>query len=375
MLRKKIAVAPVTTGRELKQFIDFPYLFHARTPHWIPPLKIEQKAIFNPKKNSGLRHCRYRLFLLYEGDRVSGRIAAYINHAANNYWNSKIGFFGYYECIDDPGAAVMLLETAEKWLKEQGMESMRGQWNLTSQDIGFVYEGFELPPTILSSYNPPYYNDHMKEFGMEKAKDLVVYNCDLSTDYKIPPRFLALTGQIARRYGVKVRPINMKKIKEETLTIVRLTNDSLKDNWGYYPVDETEAEQIAADLKMIIHPEVILIAEVEGKPIGYLLAVPDVNDILKDMNGRLFPLGIFRLLRGIKKLNRYRIWAMALLPPYQKRGISVLLFRRLNEILAPRGSYIEVNWVLEDNDLMNNALLKLELGIVKRYRIYSKEIS
>jgi GNAT superfamily N-acetyltransferase len=268
----------------------------------------------------------------------------------------------------------MLLETGEKWLKEQGMQFIRGQWNLVSQDIGFIYEGFDLPPTVLSSYNPPYYNQQMVQYGMKKARDVLVYNADVSKGYKLPDRFFPFTDKIARRYGVKVRTINMKRLVEDARIIVRLTNESLKDHWGYYPVEETEAENIAADLKMIIHPEVVFIAEVEGKPIGYMLAIPDLNDILKHMKGRLFPMGIFKLLRGKKKINRYRIWAMGILPEYQKRGVSVLMFRKLNDVAAPGGFYLEANWILEDNALMNNALIKLEFDLVKKYRIYEKKI-
>lgn len=338
-------------------------------------MKIEQEKVFNPKKNSLLQHCDYQLFLLYDTDRIIGRIAVYVDRTANKYWQAKIGLFGHYECIDDAEAAFMLLETGEKWLKEQGMQWMRGQWNLVSQDIGFVYDGFDLPPTVLSSYNPPYYNEQMNKYGMEKARDLLVYNGDYGKGYKLPDRFFSFTDKIARRYNVSVRTINMKRLVADARIIVQLTNESLKDNWGYYPVDESEAEKIAADLKMIIHPEVVLIAEVEGKPIGYLLAVPDLNDILKNMKGKLFPLGIFKLLTGIKKINSYRIWAMGILPSYQKRGISILLFRRLNDIAAARGSYLEANWVLEDNMLMNNALIKLKFDLVKKYRIYEKQIS
>lgn len=308
--------------------------------------------------------------MLFDDDRIIGRIAIFINPVANEHWREKIGFFGHYECIDDEDAAIMLLDSGAKWLRDQGMEIMRGQWNLVSQDIGFVYEGFDLPPVVLSSYNLPYYNDQVSAFGMKKAKDLVVYNCDISKGYKIPGRFLKLTDRIAQRYGVTVRHIDMKNLVEDARIIVRLSNESLANNWGYYPVEESEAEEIAADLKMIVHPEVVLIAEIDGKPIGYIITVPDVNHILKDMNGRLLPFGVFKLLRGIKKLNRYRIWAMGILPEYQRKGISVLMFRRLNDILTPKGSYIEINYVLEDNDLMNNAINKLEFDLVKRYRIY-----
>ena len=144
----------------------------------------------------------------------------------------------------------------------------------------------------------------MVEYGMQKAKDLFVYSCDMTKGYKIPDRFLEFTDRIAKRYHVTVRPINMKNLIEDARIIVRLTNESIADNWGFYPVDETEANQIAADLKMIVHPEVILIAEISGEPIGYVITLPDINFILKDMNGRLFPFGIFKLLRGIKKLKR-----------------------------------------------------------------------
>lgn len=374
MVKKTFKIKPVTSGSELKKFITFPYRFFRDSSNWIPPLKIDQENIFNPKKNSILRHCDYQLFLLYEQKRIVGRIAVYVNFIANQYWDTKIGFFGYYDCIDDPGAASLLLETGEKWLREKGMQTMRGQWNWVSQDIGFVCEGFDLQPIVLSSYNPPYYNRQVTAHGMEKAKDLLVYNCDLSGGYEIPPRFLAFTDRIARRYRVTVRPVDMKNLVRDARTIVHLTNESLKDNWGYYPVEEIEAEQIAADLKLIVHPDVVLFAEVDGEPIGYVVVVPDVNNILKKMNGSLFPFGIFKLLRGIKKINRYRIWAMGILPAYQKKGISILMFRRLNDILAPKGSYVEINWVLEDNDLMNNAIIKLEFDLVKRYRIYEKQI-
>jgi len=364
----------VKTQGDLKKFINFPYHLHRLTPNWIPPLKFDQKNIFNPKKNAVLNHCEYQFFLLYENNKIIGRIVVYINHIANDYWNEKIGFFGHYECIDDQTAGLMLLQTAENWLKKRGIMKMRGQWNFVTQDIGFICEGFEVPQIVLSSYHPSYYNNHVLEFGMKKAKDLLVYSCDTTKGYKIPDRFIEFTDKITERYRVKVRPINMKKLVEDARIIVRLTNESIGDNWGYYPVDESEAEQIASDLKMIIHPEVVLIAEVDEEPIGYMLTIPDINIILKKLNGRLFPFGIFKLLRGLKKINRYRIWALGLLPPYQKKGISVLMFRRLNEILGDKDVYVEANWVLEDNALMNNALIQLKFDLVKKYRIYEKQI-
>lgn len=363
-------VVAVESDSDLKKFIDFPYQFHRQTSNWIPPLRLDQQNIFNPQKNSVLQHCSYQCFLLYEQQQICGRIVAYVNHVANEYWGEMVGFFGHYECIDNFDASACLLETAANWLRAQGARKMWGQWNFVSQDMGFICEGFDLPPIVLSSYNPPYYNDQMLRFGLHKIKDLLVYNCDVGNGYKIPQRFLEFTDRIAERYRVTVRSINMKQLVADTRIIVRLTNESIAGNWGFYPVAESEAEQLAADLKMIVHPELILIAEVDGQPIGYLLTLPDINVILRDLHGSLFPFGIFKLLYGIKRIRRYRIWALGLLEPYQKKGISVLMFRRLNDLLADKQVYIEANWVLEDNALMNNALIQLQFDLVKKYRIY-----
>lgn len=369
-----MTIQPVNSKSLLKKFINFPYEFHKNTANWIAPLKLDQKNIFNPAKNSALAHCDYELLLLYENEKIIGRIAVYINKLANEYWQEKIGFFGHYECANNPLAAMALLGAAEDWLKARGMKLFRGQWNFVSQDIGLIREGFDLPPIILSSFNPRYYNDQVEKFGMKKVKDLLVWNCDLSRGYKIPERFFKLTNRIAERYRVRVWPINLKNLVEDARIIVRLTNESIGGNWGYYPVAESEAEQIAADLKMIVHPEAVLIAEIDNKPIGYIIALPDINEILKTMNGKLLPFGIFKLLTGVKKITRYRIWAMGFLKQYQKKGISVLLFRRLHEELEHKNVYVEANWVLEDNFLMNNALKQLNFDLVKKYRIYEKEI-
>ncbi|MBN1406311.1 MAG: GNAT family N-acetyltransferase [Calditrichaceae bacterium] len=335
---------------------------------------MEQKKIFNPKKNKMLQHCDYQLFLLEDNDKTIGRIAAFVNHAANIHWHDKIGFFGHYECINSYKAAALLFSTAENWLKEKGMDLMRGPWSFVTQDFGWIVDGFKLPPVVLSSYNHPYYNNHLKIYGFKKSKDLLVYNCDVYKGYVIPDRFITFNKHIEKRYDISVRPINVKKLKYDVETIVRITNESLSSNWGFYPIENDEVEDIIKDLKPIIHPEAILIAENKGRPIGYLLAIPDINHLFPGLSGRLFPIGIFRLLFGIKKINRYRIWAMGIYREYQQKGISVLLFQKLNEALAVKKVYVEANYVLEDNHLMNNALRQLQFNLVKKYRVYDKEL-
>ena len=370
-----IPALEIVSGKKLmKYFINFPYQHYKGHPVWIPPLRMEQKKLFSPKTNSVLREAHYRFFLLREKEEIIGRIAAWINPIANAHWKEDVGFFGYYECINDEASARLLLSASEQWLKERGMCKMRGQWNFETQDMGLIYEGFDLPPVILSSYNYPYYIEQIEDYGLKKVKDLLVYNADVGAGYRIPQRFIRFTDRIAQRYGVTVRQLDMNKLVDEALLIVRLTNASLRDNWGFYPVDESEAEQLAKDLKTVIHPEGILFAEAEGQAIGYIIALPDVNHLFRGLNGHLLPIGIFRLLNGIKRLNRYRIWALGILDKYQKKGISALLFRALNDSLAQKSPYVEANWVLEGNRLMNNTMKQLGFNLVKRYRIYEKTI-
>lgn len=371
-LNKPVLIQKVTTKKDLKHFINLPYRLRKNDPQWIPPLRVEQKKIFNPHRYSIYKHIKHRFFLLRNNGQYTGRIAAYINPEVNQYLNEKLGFIGYYECVNNSNSAGMLLSAAQEWLKKQGVEKIRGQWNFESQDIGLVIDGYQVPPVILSSQNPPFYNDHFQRFGFAKIKDLLVYGCDVASGYAFPHRFINYTDLIARRYNITIRSINMDKLAEETRLIVRLTNEALADNWGFYPVHESEADEIARDLKQIINPDIVLFAEAEGKAIGYLLALPDINSLLKEIDGRLFPLGIFKLISGIKKINRYRVWSLAIVKPYQQKGVSALLFRKLNETLGHKMPYVEANWVLEDNASMNNAMKHLKFVLIKKYRIYEK---
>lgn len=367
-------IQPVQTRRQWLEFVKLPYKLYFQNQRWIPPLLSEQKKIFNPKTNSMLQHCDYQLFLLKREKKIIGRIAVFYDPASNQHWGDSIGLFGSYECIDDPAAASLLFQTAEDWLRAQKMTKMRGPWSFVSQDWGFIVEGFDLAPVIMSSYNPPFYNEHVTAFGLEKIKDLWVYNCDLGQGYQMPERFFKFNQAIQQRYQVDIRPIRMDKLVEEARIIVRLANLSTSDNWGFCPVSESESVAIAADLKLIVHPEAVLIAEIKGEPIGYLVSLPDVNCLLTNRKGRLWPTGIFKLLFGLKKINRYRIWALGIVPKYQKKGITILLFSKLNEAVTLRKPYIEANYVLEDNHLMNNALRRLEFNLVKKYRIYEKAL-
>ncbi len=368
-------ITVINNKNDLSAFIDLPYRLYAGDPNWVPPLRSEQKNQFIPAHNPMLDHCQYQLFLAKENDKVIGRIAAFIDSIALETWKQPIGLFGSFECVNDENVAKALLEAACKWLKAQKMRRMRGPWSFTSQEWGLVIEGFNPPPVILAPYNPPYYNDFLSSFGLRKVKDLIVYIVDARQGYQIPERYLSLTDKIARRYGVKVRPVKMKDLEKEVITIVNLANQCIADNWGFYPVTEAEGRAMAHDLKMIINPQAVLIAETQdGKPIGFAMSLPDINQVIKNFKGRLFPFNWIKLILGLKKINQYRMWALGVIPEYQGRAIDTLLYRQTYEALYSSTIRMEINYVLEDNTRMNNALSHLGAQPLRRYRVYEMTI-
>jgi ribosomal protein S18 acetylase RimI-like enzyme len=368
-------IIPVQTPEDLKAFIKFPYQLYKNDLVWVAPLRSEQAAQFVPAKNPMLDHCTYTLFLAKEGDHVLGRISAFLDHLALDHWKQPIGLFGSFECIQDESVALALLGAACDWLAAKGMKSMRGPWSFASQEWGLVVDGYTPDPVLLAPYNPPYYNDYLQKFGLQKAKDLKVYVMDAAQGYKIPERYLTLTDVVKRRYGIKIRPADMKNLEADVATIMDLANTSISDNWGFYPVTNAEARAMAHDLKDIINPKAALIAEDStGKPIGFAISLPDINLLLKGLDGRMGPRLIWRMLFKLPRLHQYRMWALGVIPEYQSRAVDALLYRATYEALYSPTTRMEINYVLEDNDRMNNAIYKLGAKDLRRYRVYEKAL-
>jgi ribosomal protein S18 acetylase RimI-like enzyme len=255
------------------------------------------------------------------------------------------------------------------------MQAMRGPWSFASQEWGAVLEGFTPPPVLMAPYNPPYFNNYFLNFGLGKIKDLLVYYIDGREGYAIPERILLLTDKIQKRYGVTTRTIDMRRMEEEVLTIVGLANRTIASNWGFYPVTPDEGRAMARDLKQIVQPRGIILAEGPGgEPVGFAMALPDVNLLLRGMGGRLLPFGWLKLLWGLPRLRQYRMWALGVIPEYHGRAIDTLLYRRLYEELYTPDLRMEINYVLEDNAPMNNALARLGVKPLRRYRIYQMEL-
>jgi hypothetical protein len=368
-------ITRIITKSDLKKFIKLPYKFYKNDPVWVPPLLAEQKAQFDVRRNRTLDHCRYALFLLEDEGKAIGRIAAFIDLIALDVWKEPIGLFGYYECIENDTASKMLLDAASQWLRENNMKQMRGPWSFVSQEWGLVIEGFTPSPTVMAPYNPPYYVDHMDRYKLYKIKDLLIYYISGDEGYKIPDRIMTQTDNVSKRYGIKVRQVDMKHYDEDVKRVIDLSNRSLAGNWGYTSVTKAEAEAVARDLKPIIQPKGVLFAEdSSGNTIGFAIALPDANFLLKGLKGRLLPFGWLKLLRGLPKLTSYRLFALGVVPEYHGKGIDSLLYRALCDSIFTKHMWMEINYVLEDNNPMNNAIRKLNAKPLRRYRIYQKEI-
>lgn len=368
-------IHPVRSAKDLRTFINLPYDLYRDDPNWVPPLRGEQTRLFKPSTNPFLHHCDWQLFLLKEGSRPVGRIAAFVDEIAMDFWQKPIGLFGYFECIQNEAASKQLLEAAMIWLKEHQCSHMRGPWSFVTQEFGMVLEGYEPPPVIMAPYNPPYYNDYLQNFGLQKAKDLLCWQISIPQGYRIPERILSLTDAVAKRYGVRTRHLDMQRFDDEVQTFLELSNSSIIQNWGYTPVTDLEAEAMARDLKQVLQSKAAIFAEdKEGHPIGFALAIPDVNFILRNMHGRLLPFGFIKLLRGIPRLQQYRMFALGVIPKFQGKAVDSLLYRALHESLHSDQLQMEINYVLEDNRPMINAIEKLGATPLRRYRLYEGEI-
>lgn len=365
----------VTDESEKSRFIHFPYDHYANDTYWVPPLLMEQKKLLDTKKNPFYKNAEIALFIAEHNGEPAGRIAAIIDHRYNKHHDSKTGFFGFFECIDRQSPADLLFRVAEEWLREKGMEEVLGPANPGMMDeIGILVDGFEKYPSIMMPYHKPYYDKLLTGAGYEKEMDLYTYNVTQdSVDRNRANRAMEIVRK--RLPGISIRPISKKKIKEEVKIIREIFNAAWSQNWGFIPLTEAEFDYLADDLKMIIDTDFAHIAEINGEPVGFSIALPDYNQILKDLNGKLLPFGFLKLLWNKKKINKIRTALMGVAPEYRGRGIDVLLHRESIENGLKKDFYSsEVGWILASNVQMIRVAEKIGGELDKVYRIYSKKL-
>ncbi len=370
-----IEIVPVSGKKELKKFILFPWQIYRDDPVWVPPLIMDMKKLLDRKKNPFFLHAEAEYFLAYKDGRLAGRIAAIVNEMHNQYHNEKTGFFGFFESIEDEEVAQKLLSTAEAWVKERGQEQIRGPMNFSTNDTcGLLIEGFDTPPFILMPHNPPYYQKLIEAAGYAKVMDLLAYR--FYGEQGMNERIQKIADLSRKREGVTIRPLNMKKFWDELEVVKKIYNDAWSRNWGFVPLTDEEIEHLAKDLKPVIDPELVLFAMIDGEEVAFSLALPDYNQALAKINGRLFPFGLLKLLYYSRKINAARVFTLGVMQKYQKkRGIGPLLYvETYNRGMAKGYTWGEFSWILETNKLMNAPLQLMGAEVYKRYRIFEKKL-
>ncbi|MDZ7715861.1 MAG: hypothetical protein U5J95_06570 [Balneolaceae bacterium] len=372
---KTNGVTLVTTKEERKQFIDFLYAHYEGDEHWVPPLKMEQKKLIDKEKNAFFNNGNIALFLAEQNGKVCGRIAAIQDRRYNDFHNNKTGFFGFFECINDPTVAKLLFKVASDWLTERGHTDVLGPSNPSMMDeIGVLVEGFDYDPSILMPYHKPYYDELIKAAGFEKAMDMYAYRVTQAT-VSMDRMFRA--EEIVRRRLPKlhIREVDLKNIESEVEIVRKIYNQAWKDNWGFIPLTKEELAATAKDFKMILDTDIAHIAEVDGEPIAFSIALPDLNQALKHIDGTLFPLGIFKLLWHRRNINQIRTALMGVVPEYQGKGVDAILHKEaISAGIAKGYKSSELSWVLETNTDMMRVAERIGASIEKTYRMYRKEL-
>ena len=370
-----IHIIKVENQKDLMRFIKFQWKIYNGDKYWVPPLIMDRKKLLNKRKNPFYQHSEADFFLAERDGELVGRIGAIKNDLHNKYHNDKVGFFGFFECVNDQEVANALFDTAKKWLKEQGLTEMRGPANPSSNDeYGMLLEGFDDEPRLLMTYNPKYYLDLCENYGLKKAKDLYAYK--LEAEKVLSSEKMKRVSELAKkRAGMEIKQLNMKEFNKELDKVKDVYNKAWAPNWGFIPMTEEEIDAMAKDLKPLVEPSLVLFGEIKGKTIGFALVMLDYNKIFKSMNGKLFPFGFLKLFTQKKKVRWVRIITLGIIPEYQKRGLDSTFYYEITSRAGKLGIKLgEASWVLEDNEMMNRGAQVMHGEIYKKYRMYEIEI-
>jgi len=371
---KNYELVKVSSKKEIKEFVKFVFHLYEDDPYWVAPLIQEQIDFFNPDKNPYYKHSQVQLFLVKDGSRIVGRISAHTNKQHNSFHQDHVGFFSFFECINNQDVAHILFEGASEWLREHGCNSIRGPFNFsTNEECGMLIDGFKSSPFVMMTHHMSYYGELLEKEGFGKAKDL--YAWLLQSD--VMPEFLTKIGEaiIAKEPSFSVRSLDKKNLKQEIETVFTIYQKAWEKNWGFVPMIRDEFDHLVKSLLPIVIPELVFIAEVEGKPAGFSVALPDYNQILKRMKGRIFPTGVFKALYYKNKIHSLRVITMGVISEYQNRGIDSLFYYHTWKTGLQKGYNTgEFSWVLEDNMKMNKIAKHLGAHVHKTYRIYEKGI-
>jgi hypothetical protein len=368
-----VEVAAVRDRRERAAFVALPYRLHRADRCWTPPLRRDVRALLDPAVNPFFEHGEVACFLARRGGSPVGRIAAVHNRAHNAFHGDRVGFFGLFEAQDDAAAAQALFDAAAAWLRARGLDTMRGPASFSTNDeCGLLVAGFDDPAVLLMPHNPRYYQALFEGAGFARAKDLLAYQ---TTSDRLPERLVKGVRAVERRHGVRTRTLDPGRFDAELALVKRLYNRAWERNWGFVPMSDREIDHVAAQLRPVIVPQLVVFAEAAGETVGIGVALPDLNVALRaNRSGRLLP-GMLRLLWAARRIRRIRVFMLGTLPEWRARGVDAVLYERIWREGTARGyRWAEAGWILEDNLPMRNALVRMGFEAYKTYRLYERPL-
>lgn len=368
----RIETVDLSVGRDRKRFMNVADPLYKGDPNYIAPLRIDRAKFLNPDKNKAFRYLDVRGFIAVRDGRDVGRLTVQVDHEYERQNGKRVGFFGFFECVDDRRIAHALLDDGLRWLKAQGCVEVFGPANFTlNHQAGCIVDNFSRPPMIEEGYNPRYHQDLYTSFGLGKAKDLYIWWIDLDQGLETPKRrrIAKIADRVRQREGVVLRTGRIEEIDQEIGRIFDIYVQAWEKNWGFAPPLREEFLDLAEPMKQIVIPELALFVEVEGKPVAFSLTLPNVNEKLPK-NGRLFPFGWTRLF-NLKRTEHARLWTLGTIPAFRKRGLESMLFIETVRNCQKHGiTGGEIGWTLEDNYLINRAIESMEGRLDRTYRVY-----
>ena len=373
-----VTVRPVQGRGDLNRFIDLPFRLRRNDPLWVPPLRFERRQFLDRSKNPFFEHAEAEYFLAERGGEVVGRITAHVDSRWDEFQGGSDGMFGFFEAENDPETAAALVGAAREWLRERGRGRMLGPMDFTTNDeCGLLIEGYDEPSMILEPWHPPYYRELLEALGLSKARDLWMWELWLGK-LKEGDSFAPLihaAAEKSREAGVVVRQMRRRDLEAEVARFMDVYNEAWGDNWGFVPITAAEVKFRAKNLKPVLDENWAMMAEKDGEVVGAALTLPDVDQALKRMNGRLLPVGWWHFLRRKRYIDRLRVFALGVKHDYQHLGVAAALYERHVEMAAgpgPLGGHM--GWILETNEAMNRAMEGMGGRIVQRYRIYEASL-
>ncbi|MEJ5227679.1 hypothetical protein [Thermodesulfovibrio sp.] len=367
-----IIIKEVIDKEDLKKFITLPLSLYKNDPFYASHLTRDMLEHLSDK-NPFFKRAKAKFFIAYRDGKAVGRIAGIVNYGHLEFHRDKTGFFGLFECIEDKEIANALFDRVKDFLKENNLKGMRGPMNMsTNEECGFLYEGFDTPSMIMIPYNPPYYNKLAEGYGMEKAKDLYCYIVDVPAEL---PAKIERVARFAEKQGIRARKVNLKNFKEELYAFMEVYNEAWRENWGFIPITKEEIDYMADKLKPVAISDLVIVAEKDSQPIGFFGAIPDFNEVLRKLNGKLTPLNILKALYYRRRIKSMRLLLFGVKKDFRHRGVESIMIREAFRGARKYGfEKCEFSWILEDNYDTINLTQLMGAKKYKTLRIYETNI-